>query len=82
MNQTAGHPEERSVEAKYCGKGLGKVCGSRILNNGYVNFLWNEVEHNEMKTKKNTFIYLHFRQIIGKNGATILFERENNLVNF
>lgn len=34
------------------------------------------MERNGIKIKKNRFIYLYFSQIILKNGAVILFERE------
>lgn len=53
--------EKKSVEAKYCGKGLGNVCGSRILKDGCVNSLWDEMEHNEIKIKKNSFIYIFLK---------------------
>lgn len=46
-------------------------------------FLWNEVEHREIKIKKNKFIYFRFSQIgKKKKGAMMLFERETPWLSF
>ena len=67
--------KKQTIEANYYEKDLGKVCGGRILNNGCVNFLQNEVEHNRITIKKNKLTYLYFPQI-GKTSTMSLFERE------
>ena len=62
MNYIPHKSEEKKIlEPKYCGKGFKKVCESRILNNGCVNFLWNEVEHDEIRIKKKKFIYVFLK---------------------